>query len=397
MRQPQYTLTRTQVQVHAAAVFQTHLRLHDYGRKATTACLLHVLFAAAAWVTSLHDACQRLRGAPSDETIRQALFATLPHYQELQRRLNRALAADLPKTLRRRRRKLALDLTLLPYHGAPQERAEEIYRGRPKAGTGHFHAYATAYVVHKGRRYTLALTGVWAGEPLADVVRRLLRQTRRTGVRPRLMLLDREFGMGPVIRSVRAARYPFVVGLRRRGRKPDHPKGASGTWALCQRQPTSGWTTYVWQDKDGRRVRLAVCVVYRWRRDRRGRRKRKVELYGCGGVRAVSPGWLREVYRGRFGIESSYRQLNQARIRTSTRSPLLRLLFVGLALVLRNVWVWVHEQVLAGRRRGGRVYHPERRRFRPLLDWLRQVAEQALGVCDRVAAERPPPPACWAA
>jgi hypothetical protein len=268
-----------------------------------------------------------------------------------------------------------LDLTLLPYHGAPQERAEEIYRGRPKAGTSHCHAYATADVAHKGRLYTVALTGVGAGEPLADVVRRLLRQTRRTGVRPRLVLLDRAFGIGPVIRSVRAARYPFVVGLRRRGRKPDHPKGVSGTWALCQRQPQSGWTTYVWQDQGGRRVRLAVCVVYRW----------------------VSPGWLRQIYRGRFGIESSSRQLKQARLRTSTRSPLWRRLFVGMALVLRNVWVWVQEQRLAGRRRGGRVDHRERLRFRPMLDWLWQVAEQALGVCDTVAAERPPPPALGAA
>jgi putative transposase len=89
--------------------------------------------------------------------------------------------------------------------------------------------------------------------------------------------------------------------------------------------------------------------------------------------------------------------LNQARIRTSTRSPLLRLLFVGVALVLRNVWVWVHDQLLAGRRRGGRVYHPERLRFKPLLDWLRQVAEQVLGVCDSIAAEELPPPGLGAA
>lgn len=397
MRQPQYTLRRAQVQAHAAHRLRAHLRLRDYGRKATAACVLHVLFAAAAWLTSIHDACRRLRGAPSDETARQALFATLPDYQELQRRLNRALAADLPKALRRRRRKLALDLTLIPYHGAPQERAEEVYRGQPKAGTSHFHAYATAYVIHKGRRYTAALTGVRAGEPLADVVRRLLRQAGRAGVRPRLVLLDREFGIGPVVRYLRAARYPFVVGLRCRGRKPDHPKGASGTWALCQRQPRSGWANYTWQEKGGGRVTLAVCLVYRWRRDRRGRRKRKVEWYGGWGVGPVSPGWLREVYRRRFGIESSYRQLNQARVRTSTRSPRLRLLFVGLALVLRNVWVWLHEHLLAGRRRGGRAYHPERLRFKPLLDWLRQVAEQALGVCDSVAAERPPPPAFGAA
>ena len=43
------------------------------------------------------------------------------------------------------------------------------------------------------------------------------------------------------------------------------------------------------------------------------------------------------MHRTRFGIEASYRQLHEARIKTCTRDP--RLLFVGIALVLRNVWV----------------------------------------------------------
>jgi putative transposase len=49
--------------------------------------------------------------------------------------------------------------------------------------------------------------------------------------------------------------------------------------------------------------------------------------------------WVRRTYRRRFGIETSYRQMNQGRIRTSTRRPELRLLFVAVALILRNVWV----------------------------------------------------------
>jgi hypothetical protein len=198
-----------------------------------------------------------------------------------------------------------------------------------------------------------------------------------------------------VVRYLRAARAPFVVALRQRGRKPDHPKGPTGTWALRQRQRRSGWAEYTWADRRGK-VTLAVAVVYRRIKSRRNRGRLKAELFGCWGVRRVSPQWLRQVYRRRFGIESSYRQLNQARIRTSTRSPLLRLLFVGVALALRNVWVWVHDELLAERRRGRRRYHPERLRFKPLLDWLRQVAEQALGTCGTTTAESQPPPALGA-
>ncbi len=46
---------------------------------------------------------------------------------------------------------------------------------------------------------------------------------------------------------------------------------------------------------------------------------------------------VKEKYRGRIAIATSYRQMHQGRIRTYVRDPLLRLLFVGIALILRNV------------------------------------------------------------
>src|SRR5262249_61393267 len=105
-----------------------------------------------------------LAAAPSHETFLQALLTTLPELDVLERRLNRALAAGLPRRLRRRRQDLAVDLTLVPYHGQPEEDPGELVRGQAKSGTTHFHAYATAYLVMRGQRFTLALTYVRLGE-----------------------------------------------------------------------------------------------------------------------------------------------------------------------------------------------------------------------------------------
>src|SRR5262249_6535434 len=158
MRRRQFTITAQDVQRHARHVVQQHLKLRDHGPKCTAGTLLGVLFYAAARLISLAAACAALRQAPSDQAVRDALLATLPALWEMKRRINRALVGDWPKALRQRRQVLAIALVLIPYHGQPLVDPIEIYRSQPKSGTSHFRAYATAYVVRKGQRFTLALT-----------------------------------------------------------------------------------------------------------------------------------------------------------------------------------------------------------------------------------------------
>ena len=140
--------------------------------------MIQILLIAAARAVSVFAVCRDLADAPCDQTIRNVLEETLPEMAELERRLNHTLVTDLPKALRRKSRMIAIDLTLIPYHGQPHEDEKEIYRSSPsqasQSGTTHFHAYATAVVVHKGHRYALALTHVEYGESMKDVVQRLL-------------------------------------------------------------------------------------------------------------------------------------------------------------------------------------------------------------------------------
>jgi putative transposase len=385
MRRRQSTITARAVHDHAAHVCQKHLRRRDHGPKCRAHVLLVVLFYAAARLTSLAAACAALVRAPSDTALGTALLATLPALHELQRRLNRALQGDLPKALRRRQ-PLAIDLTLLPYHGEPLHDARAIYRGQPKSGTSHFPASATAYVIRQGRRFTVALDYVCAGAPLAQVLQRLLRQAAKAGIRPRYLLLDRGFFSVGVIRYLQAARYPFLMPVVCRGRKPEHSKGPGGTRVLYLRT-RSGWAQYTLPDAQKRPATVAICVKCRNYRGAWRRHGRQMLVYAYWGLEPSSYRWLYETYRLRFGIETTYRPLHQARIRTCTRNPLLRLLDVGIALILRNVWVWLHWEVLSHPRRGGRRVDLEQLRFRQMLVWLQYLAEALLGVCDEVRAE----------
>jgi Transposase DDE domain len=397
MRTRQYTVTARQVQQHTEALLARHLALTDHGPKCTASVLYALLCWAAARITSLAAACAALSRAPSDQAARDALLATLPAFAQLQRQLNRALAGDLPRILRCSRQRVALDLTLIPYYGEPYQDPAELYGGAAKAGTQLFHAYATAYVIAKGCRWTVALRVVHQGDAWDAIVRDLLRQAAKVGVKARLVLLDRGFYSVEVIRYLQAARYPFIMPVVRRGRSPKHPKGPSGTWVFFTWK-RSGWDQYtLTQRRRSKQATVSIGVCCRWVRRRRrrrpewGPRKREVWVYAYWGLQPSSLTWLRETYRLRFGIESSYRQLHQARIRTSTRQPLLRLLYVGVALLVRNVWVWLHWEVLAQRRQGRRRVDLGPLPFRALLLWLQRCIEEQLGHADLLPVQRPIP------
>lgn len=385
MRTAHSTIGSHDVHRHTAALLQLHLGLRDFGRTCPALTLLHLLCAAAARLTSLFAACRALRG-PAPETARRALFATLPDYAELQRRVNRALVGDLPKPLRRRPCRLAIDLHLVPYYGQPHADPKEVYRSQAKAGTHNFHAYASAYVVLHGRRYTVALLPVERGQAMKDVVQRLLLLARKARVRPRLLLLDRGFYSIDVIRYLQAARVPFLLPAVARGRRPRAGQPVTGIRALqqCKR---GCWTEHTLRD-GSRTATTPICVYCGQGRGRRKRRGRKAWVYAYWGFRPASGCWVAETYRLRFGIETSYRQLREALLKTCSRDVRVRLLRVAVALVLRNVWVWLHWQVLSSPRRGQRRLRPERLRFKTMLLWLLHVAQTALGVRDEIPTER---------
>lgn len=374
-----YIVTKDEVHGYANHWLGAALRLEYEGRRCTGGALLQILLIAAARVASIYAACRDLADAPSDQTIRNALLASLPEMVELERRLNRALATDLPKALRRKARMIAVDLTLIPYHGQPQADEKEIYRSSPKSGTTHFHAYATAVVVHKGHRYTLALTHVERGEAMKDVVERLLAIVRRRDVKIKFLLLDKGFFSVEVISYLKRAGHGFVIPAVPRGRKPKGRKKAAGLRALQKKK--HGYYPHTLSTSAGgkrRSTKVVVCVASKsYLHKKSDKRRRKKLLYAVWKVR-LTPRKIRETYRKRFGIETSYRQMNEARIRTCTRDPRLRLLFVGIALVLRNVWVWLHFKLAKAKWSEELQLYLGLLRFKEMLLWITQVVQRRL-------------------
>jgi hypothetical protein len=300
--------------------------------------------------------------------LEDGLQRTLP---VLEKRLNGALTHSWPRRLQRRRWQVAIDWHLVPYYGEAYQSRNEIYHSQSKQGTTRFHAYATACIVQYGQRYTLALTWIRCHESTVTVLRRLLARIGEIGIKIKLLLLDRGFFSVSVMAFLQGEQLPFlmpVVFRGRRRRKKSKP-GTKKSLRWFKRQK-AGW--YQHTLKHGHEeVPIAICVAYRsyHHKGKRGQQKLVFAAWRVNG----SPQEIRERYRKRFGIESSFRQLRQARIYTCTRNPHLRLVFVALALMLRNLWVWIHATILSEGRGSTMTLRLERLRFKQLLDWIAQA------------------------
>lgn len=371
-----HTITASEVHGWALEWLLQAKLLKDHGWLCTAQVTWSIVLRAAARMVSIYAACRDLANAPSDQAVFNALSDGLPKtLGVLEDRLNQALTGYLPRRLRRRAWRVAIDWHLVPYYGQAKQSRNELYYGKPQQGTTKFHAYASACIIDHGQRYTLALTWVRRHESKVVVLRRLLARIREIGLKTKYLLLDRAFFNVPVIAFLQDERLPFLMPAMLRGRRPQKRRPLRGLhWIKAQ---PVGWYPHTLKNKK-QEVTVSVGVTYRTHRNRKdGKHVQQKLLFTAWRVKGA-PLKIRELYRKRFGIESSYRQLRQARIYTCTRCPRLRLVFIAVALILRNLWVWIHATWLAEESGETMTLHLECLRFKRLLDWIARSVDNLL-------------------
>lgn len=287
--------------------------------------LFTILLRAASTCGTIEHTADTFEDAPEGGTIRYHL-KKCTDMSAMETALNEALQARVPGNLTRSAQRLAIDLNLQPYYGTPtEEEAPYIYRSQAHAGTCSFYAYATCYVIRKGKRVTIALTPVRRDDLMVGIVTRLLDRAVRFGIRIKRLYLDRGFFSVPVIRWLQALDVPVVMPVIIRGKQ-------GGTRQLLQ-GGRSHKTRYTMKSHEYGEVTFDVWVVCIYHNGRHGKHGRTYCAYVVHqvtlGLRA-----LYQDYRHRFGIESTYRLKNTCRIKTAMKNPVVRLLFVGIAFLL---------------------------------------------------------------
>jgi hypothetical protein len=386
MTQDTPDLTAPEVMQHALSTLQDHLPLHAQGYVCTTDDLVKVLLGVAVNRSTIEAVCADLVSTPDPQTIRGYLNAQLrvEELPELEGRLNAALAAEVPPRVRRHAQEVAIDYHDRPYYGKAPQATGLWVRGHAKDGTTRFYRIATAYLRLKGLRLTVALRFVLPTDTTVSVVERLLTQVRALGIEISCLLLDKGFAGIAVLEYLSARRQPALIACTIRGTQ-------GGTRALCQGRK-SYRTTHTFRGPQGRayRAEVVVCRVFTTAR-RTHRLPRRAEwLVFIQLHLACSPRYARQLYRGRFGIETSYRCAGRVRGWTTAQNPAYRFVLLALAFVLLNVWIhlrWIFSQVP---RRGQRGLDPTRLPLPRFAAFIRRTLEDLYGCTQLVIAPAVP-------
>ena len=320
---------------------------------------------------SLHSACASLSETANDDTIRNYLNAAFrPDWiHEMQLAVNRALRAELPRRIRKRRWHIAIDLHDQPYYGSCAELEPWVCQTLSKRSTNRFLRIATAYVIKNGLRITAAMRVVRPEHKIEDIVSWLVAALRSDGIGIRRLWLDRGFASGAVVRRITAMRLSAIIACPINGVK-------GGTRALCKGRRTYGIVHTFISNRYGRWS--AYVSVVRALVKKKGRRKAKWLIFIQVGVR-IPDKQVKGLYRRRFGIESSYRLMNQVRPRTTSRNPAIRYLLMAIGLILVNVWIMLkHQHCRFVRRKKERINDAHLRLWR-LADFISHAVERRYG------------------
>ncbi len=232
------------------------------------------------------------------------------------------------------------------------------------------------YVIRKNKRQTIALKAVKRSELLVDVITELLYRVEKLQIEIKRLLLDRGFCSVPVIAWLKALEIPFLMPMIIRG------KENSGSRKLLKTN-RSYKTTYTMRNPKYGSITFDVWIICCYSKGKNGRYCIERAAYVVHQIH-LRLGAIHNDYRKRFGIETSYRLKNLCRIKTTTRNPVIRLLFVGIAFLLVNLWVYILWNYISSPRKGGRIVYQHLFTLKRMLLHIRSAVELQFPVLQAV-------------
>lgn len=337
--------------------------------------LFQILVRAASNRDSIENTSKLLKKSPCGKNIRYHLDK-IKNFEDLETQLNSALKSRKLPGIKKGKLKLAIDFNLIPYYGNPTpEEKPYIYRSQAKLGTCSFYAYASLYVLKKGKRLTLAIRGIRSQDTNVGIITYLLASIESLKIRVKTLYLDRGFFSISVIRWLKALDIPFIMPAIRRGKQGGIKQFLKGK--------KSYKTIYTMGKSSEDYVTFDLWIIVKYRKGKRNKYGLEYLAYVVYKSN-VSLHYIQTDYRKRFGIESSYRIKNICRIKTTNKKPVIRLLLLGISFLLVNIWVNLLWRKVSLPRRGGRLIYRDIFTFKQMLSFLKQSIDKLYHVVDAI-------------
>ena len=219
---------------------------------------------------------------------------------------------------------VAVDMHLIPRYDKKYGR--ELVRSKFKSGTCIFERYITIQCIVAGHRLVLGVLAMPALEDLADFVRKIIDSARNAGASLGIVMMDREFFSSEVIKTLDVMGISYLMPCRNTSAVVDaideFEKKRRDTRSSCVITGT------------GQPVPYNMIIAKR--------KKKKDALLPhdrfIGFATNVADINVEE-YGRRWGIETGYRIIENARIRTHSKNPTTRLLYFVYSVCIFNAWV----------------------------------------------------------
>jgi len=224
---------------------------------------------------------------------------------------------------------VAIDMHLIPRYD--KSHGPELVGSKHKAGTNLFERYITVQCVMRHRRLVLGVLHMPAPGDAADFVRRIVGAARDAGAGIATAMLDREFFAADVMAVLDGEGIGYVIPCR----NTDTVVAALNEYAAGRRGGVSESVI----TGTSRSVPYTMIIT---ERRRSGKKRRDGNLPAHEryiGFATNRPGIDPDGYGRRRGIETGYRMIQNARARTHSKSPAVRLLCFVYSVAVFNAWV----------------------------------------------------------
>ena len=330
------------------------------GAAALGASIFGYTAAVRRWTTASCMLARGHRESPCGEWISNICLRVDPY--GMAKSLEKAMSANLERLqslglLSGKRIDIAIDMHLIPRwdrkHGA------ELVRSKSKGKTGSFERYIAAQCIKPGMQMVLALLHMPALEDTACYVRKTISMCRRTGAKIGTVMLDREFFSTDVIRVLGDLGVDYLIPCVNTA----NVVKAIEEFSMGERSAISVFR--IAKSKNDY-VEYIMHITDRTKKSRKSKKKskKKSKSESCVkkpeekyiafatnrpdiDVKRYSEGWM---------IETSFRMVENQRVRTRSRSVTVRTLCFLYSLVLFNSWVLANAELTGNPYVSGCIY-----------------------------------------